>query len=689
VKTCSAPSRAFGILALFLLAGGTVNAEHGNTADLEESRKAFEKRFSGEVLNEKLPQLWSEDGKELFIELETAPGKRQWHAVSRDSGETRPLDKKPDDVASNDRPESKQPSSSNASQSPDKRHSVEIRDGQLILESENSARVLSAAPDDPAWHWESRIQWAPDSSRFVAWKNTDHPVHEVHYVRSSPEDQLQPEHFTKSYPKPGDALNVAHPVVFFLDGGDPIEVEPSLIKDPYSLREARWRADSQRFTLEFIERGFGRHRIIEINSATRKQRCLIDEHDEKFVFVFGNSFRRDLNDGDEILWLSERDDWNHLYLIDGLTGKVIRQLTKGPWLVREVVEVFEKERSAIVSLGGYYEKQDPYHLHFARIDFDDGKLTLLTDGDGTHQLSWAPDRKHYVATWSRVDHPPVHELRRASDGKKLATLASGSTTELEAAGWQKPQRFVTTDRNDEYSIHGMILRPSDFDPEKSYPVIEAIYAGPHGSFTPKSWKVRHGVMTEMAEAGFIVVKLDALGTNHRGRKFQQVAYKNLIDSGFPDRIKWIRAAAKEIPQMDLERVGIYGGSAGGQSTLAALLTHSGFYRAGAADCGCHDNRMDKIWWNEQWMDWPVDDSYISNSNVTHADKLQGHLLLTVGEVDTNVDPASTLQVVDALIRADKDFDFLIVPNGGHGVGEKPYLRRKRIEFFQQHLGEPR
>ena len=689
MKTC--PQFFCSIAAFFLtvLFSGTAIAEHGATSRLEESRKAFEKRFAGKVLNEKLPRLWSEDGSELFIELESAPGKRQWHAVSRKSGEIRAHDSRPKNVASKDGSERKKNPASNTRQSPDKRHSVHLRDGKLILESGASARVLSDAPADSAWHWENRIQWSPDSNRLVAWKNTSHPIHEVHYVRSSPENQLQPEHFVNRYGKPGDKLNIAHPVIFSLDDRDPIEVEVELIENPYQLRGGRWLPDNRRFTFEFIERGFGRHRLVEIDVETGKQRCLIDEQSEKFIYVFGNGYRRDLKDGDEILWLSERDGWNHLYLIDGRSGEVIRQLTKGPWLVREVIEVFEESRHAIVKIGGYHNEQDPYHLHFARIDFDDGKLTLLTDGDGTHEISWAPDRKHYVATWSRVDHPPVHELRRASDGKKIARLAGGSLEELESAGWQTPERFVTKDRNDEFDIHGIILRPTDFDPKKSYPVVEAIYAGPHGSFTPKSWKRRHGAMTELAEAGFIVVKLDGLGTNHRGRKFQQVAYKNLIDSGFPDRIKWIRAAAEEVPQMDLKRVGIYGGSAGGQSTLAALLTHPDFYHVGVADCGCHDNRMDKMWWNEQWMDWPIDDSYGENSNVTHAGKLQGKLLLTVGEVDTNVDPSSTMQVVDALIRADKDFEFLLVPNGGHGVGEKPYLRRKRIEFFQQHLGGPR
>lgn len=204
--------------------------------------------------------------------------------------------------------------------------------------------------------------------------------------------------------------------------------------------------------------------------------------------------------------------------------------------------------------------------------------------------------------------------------------------ELEKMGWQAPERFVSKDRNGKFDIHGVIFRPLNFDPKKKYPVIENIYAGPHGSFVPKSWSTWYGHRSEMAEAGIIVVQIDGLGTNYRGKEFHEHAYKNLMESGLPDRIKWMKAAAEE-----------------------------------------------------QWMDWPVDEFYERNANVTHIQNLKGALLLTVGELDPNVDPASTYQVVDALIKADKDFEYFMAPGGGHGVGETPYLRRKRIEFFQKHL----
>jgi dipeptidyl aminopeptidase/acylaminoacyl peptidase len=215
-------------------------------------------------------------------------------------------------------------------------------------------------------------------------------------------------------------------------------------------------------------------------------------------------------------------------------------------------------------------------------------------------------------------------------------------------------------------------------------VIEQIYAGPHGAFVPKSFGLQvrqHGI----AELGFIVVQIDGMGTSHRSKEFHDVCWKNLGDSGFPDRILWMQAAAEKYLYMDLTRVGIYGGSAGGQSSTRAMLAHGDFYKVAVSDCGCHDNRMDKIWWNEQWMGWPLGPHYEEQSNVTQAHDLQGKLLLTVGELDRNVDPASTMQVVDALIKANKDFDMLIVPGSGHGVGETPYASRRRMDYFVRHL----
>jgi dipeptidyl aminopeptidase/acylaminoacyl peptidase len=233
----------------------------------------------------------------------------------------------------------------------------------------------------------------------------------------------------------------------------------------------------------------------------------------------------------------------------------------------------------------------------------------------------------------------------------------------------------------------MIIRPTTFDPTRQYPVIEYIYAGPHSFHTPKAFSVE-SAMRNVAELGFIVVQLDGMGTTGRSKAFHDVAWKNLRDAGFPDRIRWHQAVADRYSWYDITRVGIYGGSAGGQNAMGALLFHPDFYAVAVSFAGCHDNRMDKIWWNEQWMDWPVGPEYADNSNVTHAKNLKGALLLTVGELDSNVDPSSTYQVLNALIAADKDFDFLPMTGRNHGSGEQRYAQRRRVDFFKRELGGP-
>ena len=216
-------------------------------------------------------------------------------------------------------------------------------------------------------------------------------------------------------------------------------------------------------------------------------------------------------------------------------------------------------------------------------------------------------------------------------------------------------------------------------------MIEQIYAGPHGAHVPKAFSPGRGSPGRWPTSGYILVQIDGMGTNWRSKAFHDVCWKNLKDAGFPDRIAWMKAAAEKYPEMDLSRVGVYGGSAGGQNAMGALLFHGDFYKVAVADCGCHDNRMDKIWWNEAWMGWPVDKSYEDSSNVVNAHKLKGKLMLTVGEIDHNVDPASTMQVVNALIKANKDFELIVFPGADHGAGGSPYGRKRMREFFARHL----
>jgi dipeptidyl aminopeptidase/acylaminoacyl peptidase len=572
-------------------------------------------------------------------------------------------------------------------ESKDGRFKVSVDDGQLVLhKGDDPPRVLIRREE--GFVFRDAPVWSPDGTRFAIWRTKDVEERTVQLVESSPKDQVQPKRSTYVYPKPGDEIDTRAPWVCFVDDREPLAPELSLIPHPYSCDKLAWRKDGHRLTYEWIERGFGKYHVIEVNSETRQQRILVCEESDAFIFVYENTFRHDLDDGREILWMSERDGWRHLYLLDGTDGSVKRQLTKGPWVVREVVDVDERNRQVLIQAGGYHEGQDPYLIHYLRVGIDDGSVVPLTESNGTHdRFERSPGGNYYTCRWSRVDHAPVTELRRWSDGKRIRVLAEADASNL-LKNWKLPYPLVAKDRDGKDDIHGFVILPRDFDETKKYPVLEMIYAGPQGAFVPKKWGPWMGSMHQYAAQGFIVVQIDGRGTNYRSREFHQVAYKNLKDAGIPDRIAWMKEATKTYPQMDLERVGIYGGSAGGQNAMAALLFHGDFYKAAAADCGCHDNRMDKLWWNEQWMDWPVDESYGANSNVVHAHQLKGALFLSVGELDNNVDPSSTYQVVNALVEAGKDFEFLMLPGKGHGSGELPYGSMRRLRFFQRHLGGP-
>jgi dipeptidyl aminopeptidase/acylaminoacyl peptidase len=381
--------------------------------------------------------------------------------------------------------------------------------------------------------------------------------------------------------------------------------------------------------------------------------------------------------------MSERDGWNHLYLYDGATGAVKRQLTKGSWIVRSVIAVDEEKRQIWFSASGMYPGKDPYFVHYYRIGLDGSGLTPLTTADANHVVSFSTDRAYYVDTYSRVDLATVSELRRGADMSLVGQIEAVDITALRKAGWKPPEVFVAKGRDGTTDIWGVIYRPTNFDAARKYPVIENIYAGPQGSFVPKSFAAFNG-MQATAELGFIVVQIDGMGTSNRSKAFHDVAWKNLGDAGFPDRILWHKAVAAKYPHYDISRVGLYGTSAGGQNSLGGLLFHPEFYDVAVSAAGCHDNRMDKIWWNEQWMGWPIGPEYAASSNVDHAYKLEGKVLLVVGEMDNNVDPASTFQVVNQLIKHGKNFDLLVIPGAGHTSGGA-YGDHKRYDYFVQHL----
>ena len=350
------------------------------------------------------------------------------------------------------------------------------------------------------------------------------------------------------------------------------------------------------------------------------------------------------------------------------TGAVKNQITRGEWVVRAVQRVDESKRQIWFSAGGTHAGKDPYFASYFRINFDGSGLTELTTADANHNVVYSTDAQLYVDNYSRLNLPNVLEVRKTADNSVVATV-EGTRWEDRHLGRDhsakqlRSVKEVSGDRKHLRRARRVRLCRSRF-------------------LLTRAWMAQ-------AEIGFIVVQIDGMGTANRSKAFHDVAWKNRGDAGFPDRILWHKAVAAKYPWYDISRVGIYGGSAGGQNSLGGLLFHPEFYKAAASYAGCHDNRMDKIWWNEQWMGWPIGPQYSASSNVDNAYRLRGDLLLVVGEMDTNVDPSLTMQVVHQLLKHNKNFDLLVVPGANHGAarGDRyaAYGDHKRYDFFVRHL----
>lgn len=532
-------------------------------------------------------------------------------------------------------------------------------------------------------YYSSYIQWSPDSKSVVSCRIRPVEKRYVYYVESSPADQAQPKLHKQEYAKPGDELRFKVPCIFEVESGRRLIPSTELFSHQYELSGPMWNADSKAITFEYNERGHKVYRVLEMSAVDGSVRTLIEEKEEKYV-NYPRIYRNYLSDGKRIIWSSERDNYNHLYLYDRATGKPLNQITKGEWYVRGVQHVDEANEVIYFSANGMKKDEDPYLIHYYKINFDGSNLVELTPEEGMHQCWYSSDYKYLVDVYSKVDQAPIAVLRDAKNGKIRMQLDKADISALLANGWKAPEVFSAKGRDGKTDMWGVIYRPSNFDPSKKYPVIEYIYSGPGDQYVPKTFSSYNWWMTSLAELGFIVVQVDGMTTSFRSKEFEEVCYKNLKDAGLPDHIAWIKAAAQKYPYMDIDRVGIFGCSAGGQESTGAVLFHPEFYKAAYSACGCHDNRMDKIWWNELWMGYPVDESYSACSNVDNAYLLSRPLMLVVGELDDNVDPASTMQVANALIKANKDFELVVIPGAHHTMGED-FGEHKRYDFFVRHL----
>ena len=562
--------------------------------------------------------------------------------------------------------------------SPDGKWECMVRDHNIWVRNVETKELTQLSFDGNEQDYYVRYIWSPDSKYISALRKQEHKQRQILLRNSRPDDQVQPTYRWLDYDKPGDPLPQAVPAMFCIDELKQIPVDASKWQNQYDLTLGRWSPDSKFFTFEYNQRGHQLYQLVAINTDGTS-RTLAEEKSATFVY-YNDLYRHWMEDGRHILWISERDDWRHLYMIDAADGS-IKQLTKGEWNVREIQRIDEGQGYILFYANGYRASigEDPYNKHLLRLDLNSGKVTDLTPDDGNHQVHPNRDWTAFVDNWSRPDKPFESVVRSATDGKVLLKLQKADISGMLEAGYILPEVFHAKGRDGKTDIWGNIYRPMNLDPNKKYPVVEYIYSGPHDSFVTKDFST-YERFSYLVEMGFIVVTIDGMGTDNRSKSFQDVAYRNLKDAGFPDRILWIKAAQKKYPYMDTSDMAIYGYSAGGQNALSALLFFNDFYKVSVALCGCHDNRMDKIWWNEQWMGWPIGPWYSENSNVDNAWRMEGKLFLINGEMDDNVDPASTLQVVSELVKHGKDFEQLYLPGHTHDLGSE-YLKKRTFRFF--------
>lgn len=559
------------------------------------------------------------------------------------------------------------------------------------VSSARSGRILNAS-----------VLWSPDSRWLITQKVDERNVHDTYLLQSTPPDGVRPKLYTYRYPLPGDSvLPVAELLVLDVQRMAMTSVQgaPLLAAPSSPLENARvwWSADSKRIYYIEHERGYKEIHLHQVDPRTGRIRTLLSESDTSYIDL--NVFRflppnvRVLSGGKEILWFSERDGWAQLYLYDGLTGQLKNRVTTGEFVVHDIKHVDEASRLVYFTAAGREEDRDAYFRHLYGAPLDGSELTLLTPEDADHWVRFSPDGQYFLDTYAWGGHVPTTVLRRVS-GELVLTVEKADLTALREKGWRWPDRFRAKASDGDTDIYGVIYRPTRFDPARSYPVIDAIYPGPQIIASPlalpgdplAALMIGQMAAQSIAELGFIVVIVDGKGTPFRSRAFREVSYGNLGDAGgLADHVAALRQLASRYPYMDMERVGVVGHSGGGYASARALLLYPEFYKVAVSAAGNHDQRGYIPVWAESYQGYPVGEKYGDQANADVAENLEGKLLLVHGELDDNVHPALTLQLVNALIEANKDFDLLIMPNRNHRFMSDPYFIRKTWDYFVRHL----
>jgi dipeptidyl-peptidase 4 len=550
--------------------------------------------------------------------------------------------------------------------------------------------------------------WSPDSQKFLTFRLNTADTGEFGLVQSHPLDgSVRPRTFTYSYPLPGDET-VPQASLVLVDAGTSsvLDVDTRPLDQLYYGHPVRkgwvwWSADSTTVYLIRRERGFKAYSLEAIDVTSGASRTVVAEEAataiDPFTFDSRIPLIRVIEKHSEVLWFSQRSGWAHFYLYDLASGELARQLTHGAWNVSAICHIDEDARMLYFTGVGREPDVDPYYDLLYRVSLDGGEPELLTPENATHLTQFAPRGSHFIDTFSTVDTPPVTVARKA-DGTLVDEVCKADISTLLQTGWKPPTRFCARNRDGKETVYGVLLLPSDHDHLAPLPVLDDIYAGPHVNRVPTAFtdSIRgrdagffrnesYWQATAFAELGFAVVMIDGAGRPGRSKAEHDRSYMNVREGGLPDHLSAIRHLSETYPFLDLDRVGIYGNSAGGFPSVSALLDYPDFYRVGVASGGNHDHRLDKANWIERYMGFPPGEHYVEQANTQGVARLKGKLLLIHSEMDENVHIASTLVVINALIKANKDFDFLVMPNRPHFSTEDPYFIRRRWDYFVRHL----
>ncbi len=591
--------------------------------------------------------------------------------------------------------------------SPDKKRTAFIRDFNLWVRdvatgketqlTTDGVKDFGYATDNAGWIHSDRaiLLWSPDSKKIATFQQDQRKVGEMYLVDTK---VGHPTLQAWKYPLPGDAVvAMIERVIIDVDQAKVIRLKMSpdqhrsTVCDHIACRgsdlaDAEWSPDSSELAFVSTTRDH-KEAQLRVADATGTVRDVLEEKvATQFESGQNQSNWRYLPASHEVIWFSERDNWGHLYLYDSATGRLKNQITKGDWAVTDVLKVDDKNRLIYFLAVGREAGRNPYFKHLYRIGFDGANLSLLTPDDGNHDIGLSPSGRFFVDNYSKPDVAPVAVLRH-HDGKAIITLEQANITKLTATGWKPPVPITVKARDGKTDLYGLMFKPTNFDPNQKYPIVNHIYPGPQGgSVGSWSFVAARGDCQALAELGFIVVEIEGMGNPLRSKSFHDAYFGNMGDNTLPDQVSGMKQLAATYPWIDLDRVGIYGHSGGGYATADAMFRYPDFFKVGISESGNHDNREYEDDWAERYQGLLSGTNYDDQANQSLAKNLKGHLLLAHGTMDDNVPPNNTLLVVDALVKANKDFDLLMLPNQRHGYGSAGnYMTRRRWDYFVRYL----